>query len=880
MDDPTDALGRDWARIGLVAGTVFAAVALTLLMPTFAVDGLAGSPLERVLPGESADIASSGAGGASGQLGALNPGTGTGVGGEIGLNSDTFASTNTDVHFTVTSNRRTYWRTAAYGTYTGSGWERSTESRPVDGAIDHSGPDGARIDYELTLEKGASAVPTAYRPALVEGVDNPQVTANGAVEPGSKLDAGTTIRGVSYAPRDDVNLLRSTDESYPSAIENRYTQLPDSTPERIAQQTARVFENADASDPYQKAVAVQEFLRSSKEYSLDVDERSSSIADTFIFEMDAGYCEYFATSMAVMLRSQDIPARYVVGYSSGQQVGQNTYEVRGMNAHAWVEVYFEGVGWVRFDPTPGSERLERQQEALAGLNENFDLSESGSPGEQFTPGGSTDEPDDQGLDTTLNRTAVPGVGVELTVTYDGEPVPGVEVLFNGESVGITEPDGTVDGVVPDAEQLNVSIREGDGSTPQDIATVLFGSGEAVGTPDLDNATETDAGRASGMDSPAAAGAGIGGTFASGSAEGTLAATQTDDEPGDTHDIQRTASIVVSGEPAPGSDLLLTVRIGDIIVDGATVTVDGQAVGTTDESGEITIGLPDSPGEITVSVRRGPLGGERTIRIPELTMTVDRGRLGAAGSATVAARIDGDPVTGVPVLLDGEEVAVTGANGTAQVALPWRPSATIAVDARGQRTQTTLTGLLFVPAGIGVGVLAVVGVVTGVLYRRGVGGRQIARTVRAAWRAVGRTLRRGFLAIVTDGDRYVSHVASQIAGLFTGRTTPSGLWREFTGWLGGLGTFGGGDPDQRRDPEAEVTVREAWNRFLDDVSASSAETQTPGELATHAIEEDGLPERPVTELRDTFREVEYGSRSPSDRLHRVQDAIEEIEREDR
>jgi hypothetical protein len=215
-----------------------------------------------------------------------------------------------------------------------------------------------------------------------------------------------------------------------------------------------------------------------------------------------------------------------------------------------------------------------------------------------------------------------------------------------------------------------------------------------------------------------------------------------------------------------------------------------------------------------------------------------------------------------------------------VALPWRPSATIAVDARGQRTQTTLTGLLFVPAGIGVGVLAVVGVVTGVLYRRGVGGRQIARTVRAAWRAVGRTLRRGFLAIVTDGDRYVSHVASQIAGLFTGRTTPSGLWREFTGWLGGLGTFGGGDPDQRRDPEAEVTVREAWNRFLDDVSASSAETQTPGELATHAIEEDGLPERPVTELRDTFREVEYGSRSPSDRLHRVQDAIEEIEREDR
>jgi hypothetical protein len=76
----------------------------------------------------------------------------------------------------------------------------------------------------------------------------------------------------------------------------------------------------------------------------------------------------------------------------------------------------------------------------------------------------------------------------------------------------------------------------------------------------------------------------------------------------------------------------------------------------------------------------------------------------------------------------------------------------------------------------------------------------------------------------------------------------------------------------------LTVREAWSRFLDAVSANTAVTRTPGELARHAIEEDGLPEQPVTELRDTFRAVEYGHRSPSDRLDRVQEAIEQIEGE--
>jgi hypothetical protein len=73
-----------------------------------------------------------------------------------------------------------------------------------------------------------------------------------------------------------------------------------------------------------------------------------------------------------------------------------------------------------------------------------------------------------------------------------------------------------------------------------------------------------------------------------------------------------------------------------------------------------------------------------------------------------------------------------------------------------------------------------------------------------------------------------------------------------------------------------SIREAWGRFLGVVSISRARTKSPGEIATHAVEVDGLPPDAVATLRDVFREVEYGGRSPDDRLQRVEVAISDIE----
>src|SRR5699024_128288 len=137
----------------------------------------------------------------------------------------------------------------------------------------------------------------------------------------------------------------------------------------------------------------------SKNYSLDVDRPDGSIADSYLFEMNAGYCTYYATTMATMLRTQDIPARFVTGYTPGQRVARDEWVVRGLDSHAWVEVHFPETGWVRFDPTPAESRSAVEESNLenarAGNESNVDTnrSEDGewSPTPEATPAGGSDD---------------------------------------------------------------------------------------------------------------------------------------------------------------------------------------------------------------------------------------------------------------------------------------------------------------------------------------------------------------------------------------------------------------------------------------------------------------------------------------------------------
>lgn len=143
-------------------------------------------------------------------------------------------------------------------------------------------------------------------------------------------------------------LLRESVPDYPEEIKQTYLQLPPFSP-RLRALAERV--TANAATAYDKAVAIQRFLKSTDfKYSL---EPTGASIEQFIFSAKRGHCEYFAAAMVVMLRSLGIPASYVTGFQPGEynDVGGH-YIVRASDAHSWVEVYFPEWGWVTFDPTP------------------------------------------------------------------------------------------------------------------------------------------------------------------------------------------------------------------------------------------------------------------------------------------------------------------------------------------------------------------------------------------------------------------------------------------------------------------------------------------------------------------------------------------------
>jgi len=153
--------------------------------------------------------------------------------------------------------------------------------------------------------------------------------------------------------------LRAAGRQYPRQIAETYLRLPATDP-RVARLAAQV--TAAAANDYDKAAAIENYLRTRFGYTLELPRSipADPIAN-FLFERKQGHCEYFASSMAVMLRTLGIPSRVVNGFR-GNEFNDLTgnYVVRAKDAHAWVEAYFPDYGWHTFDPTPGGAATTRQ----------------------------------------------------------------------------------------------------------------------------------------------------------------------------------------------------------------------------------------------------------------------------------------------------------------------------------------------------------------------------------------------------------------------------------------------------------------------------------------------------------------------------------------
>jgi transglutaminase-like putative cysteine protease len=257
------------------------------------------------------------------------------------------------------------WRGIALSAFDGRVWSNSYEKSQLRPAGDGSyrlaplvDPRGAAavagrsIRYRVMMEPiGTNVFFLAERPQSLTGnFRQVSMDAGGAVY---DLDAEHPINrydAESQLAETDSDELRLAANTAPEGMDE-YLKLPplDIRISRLAEEIT-----APAPSKYDKAIAVERYLSTHFGYTLELPRSlpQDPLAN-FLFERKQGHCEYFASSMAVMLRSLRIPSRIVTGFRGGEFndfTGQ--YVVRASDAHSWVEAYFPGSGWIGFDPTP------------------------------------------------------------------------------------------------------------------------------------------------------------------------------------------------------------------------------------------------------------------------------------------------------------------------------------------------------------------------------------------------------------------------------------------------------------------------------------------------------------------------------------------------
>lgn len=225
-----------------------------------------------------------------------------------------------------------------------------------------SDPSPAKLQFTVFLQPMASdAIFTPGRVLALQGNFSGEGASKSYINWDSSTDslvnpfhnfAAVRYAGVSRLAARDVAKLRAAPADYSDEMRAEYLQLPAPLDARIPDFAKQI--TARAATPYDKAAAVESFLRTRYGYTLNLAGKpGADPLPQFLFVTRAGHCEYFASAMAILLRTLDIPSREVNGFLPGEYNDlAGDYIVRGSDAHSWVEVYFPAIGWVTFDPTP------------------------------------------------------------------------------------------------------------------------------------------------------------------------------------------------------------------------------------------------------------------------------------------------------------------------------------------------------------------------------------------------------------------------------------------------------------------------------------------------------------------------------------------------
>jgi hypothetical protein len=261
-----------------------------------------------------------------------------------------------------------YWRTHTYDQYTGTGWlpGEALPQQVDSGEALQAMPSTSVVPVRMTVQSAPYDQPhMLVHTGQLVSANHPldvmwRAAPGGQADLYSALTAASTYTITAFRPLTTQDALAADSEAVPAWLAERYLQLPPDLPDRVHRLALEIVRGH--ATPYEQAQAIEAYLRQFP-YDLDVPlpPANQDVVDYFLFDLQRGYCDYYASAMVVLARSAGLPSRVVSGYSTGTYDPQtDAYRVVGSNAHSWVEVNFAGTGWLEFEPTAGRPMIPRE----------------------------------------------------------------------------------------------------------------------------------------------------------------------------------------------------------------------------------------------------------------------------------------------------------------------------------------------------------------------------------------------------------------------------------------------------------------------------------------------------------------------------------------
>lgn len=294
---------------------------------------------------------------------------------ELGTGSDL----TDEVIFEISVNQsqppgvRYYWKGKSYDTFTNNRWESTINSSREFVSNEEMNP---YLELE-TYTKRTFTIKTyknlgiLYSPLYPQTINRPVKTFY-QILPNDQIDivslalekitfSGEVYEVVNSIPNPTIAQLRKTTQDYPDWVLEKYLQLPSNFSEKITDLAFKLTETQ--TNPYDKVNEITNYLRKNITYNTQIPAPppDQDVMEWFLFEHKEGFCNYYATAEVLMLRSIGIPARISFGYAEGEakNIARMEFIVRRDQLHAWPEVYFQGIGWVPFEPTTIQPDIDR-----------------------------------------------------------------------------------------------------------------------------------------------------------------------------------------------------------------------------------------------------------------------------------------------------------------------------------------------------------------------------------------------------------------------------------------------------------------------------------------------------------------------------------------